>query len=236
MIKEGDLLAHLDGISSKRVASHLEQCAACREEMAALQTIDKTFKQVLRRISCPKPQMLLLYETNLLPKPKQRKIAKHVADCPHCQREVSQLTRVPFDKPLSTVERWVQMGKKILEALLLPPPALAIVRGDQAGKDAVYQDGESAVYQAGDYQIMLATNSPFVPANIWEIEGHIINLHDQFVPYDGHVCLQKNTKNIATDKIDEFGYFILENVSPGEYTLQIDLPTTIIPIKKFVIP
>ena len=230
IIKEGDLLAYLDGLAEAPVAAHIAQCAACQEEMAALQAIEKTFSEVLRRINCPESEMLLLYETKLLPWSERRSIAQHVADCSFCEREVAQLVKIPFAKALSPFERVVQVGKQILHVFRLPfapQPAFALLGDD---------DDEPAIYQAGDYQVMLATTSPLIATNIWQIEGQIINLQEPLIPNTGNVSLLRQTRNVATDKIDEFGYFVLENLSPGEYTLHIDLPTTIIPIDKFVIP
>lgn len=228
-IEEGDLLAYLDGLASLDVGLHIRKCVACQEEVTALRAINTTFKQVLSRINCPDSQALLLYETKLLAKRERHQIGKHVADCAFCEKEVAQLAKIPFKKPLSTFERMIKAGKQIIGAFRLPAasqPAFARL-GDE---------DEPMVYQAGDYQIMLATSSPLLATNIRQIEGQIINLEDQLIPSTGSVSLLHQTQQVANDNIDEFGYFVLEDLRPGEYSLHIDLPTTMIPIDKFVIP
>ena len=228
-IEEGDLLAYLDGMASLGAASHIRQCSTCQEEVTGLRAMNTTFKQVLSRINCPESQALLLYETKLLPKRERRQISKHIADCAFCEKEVVNLAKIPFSKPLSPLERMIEAGKQIIGAFRLPvtsQPAFARL-GDE---------DEPIIYQAGDYQIMLATTSPLLATNIRQIEGQIINLEDQLIPSTGCVSLLHHTQHVANDNIDEFGYFVLEDLRPGEYTLHIDLPSTMIPIDKFVIP
>ncbi len=227
-IEEGDLLAYLDGMASLNAVSHIRECGTCQEEVTGLRVINTTFKQVLSRVSCPDSQALLLYETKLLPKRERHQVGKHIADCTFCEKEVAQLAKIPFSKPLSTFERLIEAGKQIIDAFRLPITQPAFARlGDE---------DEPIVYQAGDYQIMLASTSPLLATDIRQVEGQIINLEDQLIPSTGSISLLHHTQHVASDNIDEFGYFVLENLKPGEYTLHIDLPTTIIPIDKFVIP
>ena len=227
-IEEGDLLAYLDGMASLDAVTHIRECATCQEEITGLRAMNTTFKQVLSRVSCPDSLALLLYETKLLPTRERRQISKHVADCAFCEKEVAKLAKIPFSKPRSAFEQIVETGKQILNAfrLTLTQPAFSRLGNED----------EPMVYQAGDYQIMLASTSPLLVTDIRQIEGQIINLEDQLIPSTGNISLLHHTQHVASDKIDEFGYFVLENLKPGEYTLHIDLPTTIIPIDKFVIP
>lgn len=228
-IEEGDLLAYLDGVASLDVASHIRQCPTCQEEVKGLRAINTTFKQALSRINCPESQTLLLYETKLLPKRERQQIRKHVADCAFCEKEVAQLAKISFSKPLSPLERMIEAGKQIIGAFRLPTAS-------QPAFARLGNEDEPMVYQAGDYQIMLSATSPLVATNIRQIEGQIINLEDQLIPSTGRVSLRYQTQHVANDNIDEFGYFVLEDLKPGEYTLHIDLLSTIIPIDKFVIP
>ena len=108
-------------------------------------------------------------------------------------------------------------------------------RQPQATCNLLGDEEQQHVYQAEQYQIMLTTSIPLPGSNLWEIEGHIVNHEDPQMRYEGHVTLLEDAKDVTSDKIDEFGFFALEDISPGRYTLHIELSKIIIPIEHLTI-
>jgi hypothetical protein len=51
----------------------------------------------------------------------------------------------------------------------------------------------------------------------------------------GRVSLGRGEEPIASDELDEFGFFALEQVPPGTYTLEIELPTALVSLVDFTI-
>ena len=45
----------------------------------------------------------------------------------------------------------------------------------------------------------------------------------------------QDAKDVTSDEIDEFGFFALEDVGPGSYSLHVELSSIVIPIENFTI-
>ncbi|MGB0386537.1 MAG: hypothetical protein ACPGWR_17145 [Ardenticatenaceae bacterium] len=227
-IKDGDLMDYVEGYADADVARHVAMCVACQKEVAELQTINTIFSHSFYSRDCPDEQELLAYEEGFLSGSALQKIEQHIASCSGCQQITAQLTP-PSPLPIPLLQGWIQSGKRILAAIfqpLAPQPAFAL-RGDEQ---------EQRSYQAGEFQIIMETSSLLKGSHIWQIEGKLINPNDPQMLYEGQVALLEGSQAVATDEIDEFGFFALEDLKPGQYTLKIELPTTIIPIEEFILP
>jgi hypothetical protein len=228
VLQEGDLLASLDGVASPTVITHIAHCAACQAERAALLSMNSFFDVALYRQPCPEGDMLLAYQAGLLPRQERSPIKQHLADCLLCQQEVAQLAHISTTSELSLWERLLLTGKQFLDALRLPAapqPAFALLGDEQ----------QQQIYQAGDFQLIISMSKPLTSTNIWQIEGQLINESDPLMQYEGEISLLGESETRARDEIDEFGYFILEKIEHGEYTLLLELPTIIIPIDQITI-
>ena len=56
------IVAFIDGATSLEVASHIQGCAMCSSDAAALQTAQVRLRQSLYRFDCPEPHRLGEYE------------------------------------------------------------------------------------------------------------------------------------------------------------------------------
>src|SRR5690606_12728269 len=90
-LEDRDLLAYLDGQTTRRVLAHLEQCAHCRERANRLAQLQTQLTAHLYRADCPQPAELGEYHLNLLPAGRAAEVAAHLAGCPRCRQEVAQL-------------------------------------------------------------------------------------------------------------------------------------------------
>ncbi|MFP4394478.1 MAG: zf-HC2 domain-containing protein [Anaerolineales bacterium] len=73
----------------------------------------------LYRHSCPAPEVLGLYQLNALSDEEKLVVAQHVRQCPHCQRELTELAAV--EAPTSLRER-LRRAKDLIEAQVVPTP------------------------------------------------------------------------------------------------------------------
>jgi hypothetical protein len=230
-ISTGDLLAYIDDDIPAYISQHIRNCPFCTQEVADLEKMQQLFAKTLFRESCPELDFLLQYQAGLLNKAEKRGLKQHLQTCPHCQEEIAQIEAVTFAIPAkpSTLEQLREKGRQIIQAVLMPPPpqpALAL-RGNQE---------HSLFYEADGYQIIIAKKPPLVAAaKVWQIEGQINRQDDPLAQLEGVASLQQNDEPVYQDSLDEFGYFVMENVNPGSYNLQIDLTSTQIIIQEFVV-
>lgn len=234
-IKEGDLLAFAEGEAPPAVRAHIARCLYCTQEVAALQQMDSLFAAALYRPDCPETDQLLRYQAGLLSQTETKRIKQHVKGCHDCQAELAELVGEPSLSRLTRLATAVsqslkEAGKQVIDAVLLasqPRPALAL-RGESQ---------QHAVYQAGPYQIVLAKVPPLAagPGVLgWQIEGQLMAANGGEL--NGRVSLQWGEEPIASDNLDEFGYFVLEQVPPGTYTLQIELASSLVSLADLTIP
>lgn len=230
-IKEGDLLAYLEGHASATVADHIARCPACAAEVSALRSAATMLIAALDRAACPDLDDLLLYQADLLPRAERQRLHRHIQDCVHCQQELLQLVDPPA-APVSppVVERIAEAGRRILTGLLQPAgpaPALAL-RGHAP---------RQYTYQAGDYQLILAVLPPLVDEDVWQLEGQLIGYDAaSFADTAITVSMQQAGVVVLQDMLDEFGFFAGDQLSSGTYILQIDLPDAQILIEDLSIP
>jgi anti-sigma factor RsiW len=222
-IREGDLVAYLEGAASPAVIGHIARCPACAAEAAALREIDLLFTAVHARPECPDLDDLLQYQAGLLTRAEQRRIKRHVVSCEACQAELAALT-ISEPGPLPA-DRLRQTGRAILRALLAPASATPTfaVRGDER---------RWLEYRAGGYRIILGLVPPLAAEQIWQIEGQLLREDEALPALDGAaVQLLRDDAVVARDTVDDFGYFALERLAPGLYAIQVDLDQTSILIE-----
>ncbi len=232
MLQEGALLAYLEGDvcfdSTQRIASSPQLAQA----VAELGRLDALLYGALHRESCPPLDDLLIYQADLAGPQERQQIEQHIQQCPFCQQELTQFA-IPIDPApaagASLRERLAQSGKRILEALLLPAPAqpALALRGSEP---------RQAIYQAGEYQVMLAIIPPLVDENIWQIEGQISHPGGLLSPAAARtVTILQGKEPVMQDQVDDFGYFVLEQLGPGTYTIQIDLAADLLLLEHLVL-
>jgi anti-sigma factor RsiW len=231
-IREGELLAFAEGEAPPAVRDHVARCPACAEEAASLQQMNLLFAAAYYRAECPESELLLRYQAGLLAPAENKRVQRHVKSCQDCQAE---LVALAGESPPSALNRLgtavsqslKEIGRQVIEAVLLPnqmQPALAL-RGESQ---------QHAVYQAGPYQIILAKVPPVAVRNVWQVEGQLTG--DDSEEMNGRVSLQRGEELVASDNLDEFGFFALEEVPPGRYTLQIEVASSLVSLADLTIP
>src|SRR5688500_12617448 len=93
-IKEGDLLAFLEGEAPAAVQAHVARCLHCRNEVTVLQQMNTLFAAALgdERANCPETDELLQYQAGLLNQARQQRVQVHLKTCDYCQDELAELS------------------------------------------------------------------------------------------------------------------------------------------------
>lgn len=207
---------------------HITRCASCQQELADLQLTHSLLDDIFYEDDCYDEEELLAYQAGFLPRARKKIIQQHLVTCAPCTQFVAHLTQMTT-QPDPLLTRLIETGKRILTALLqpaAPQPVFALLG----------QEEKQLTYHAGDYQLIL-TMLPFLPGtDLTIIEGHIINHANLQESYDGTIFLYQEKTLIVEETIDDFGFFVFEELTPGNYTLQVELAHIIIPIEGLTIP
>lgn len=223
-LREGDLLAYLEGEAPPALARHIVACPRCQAELAGLRAADALLSAALARADCPAPELLLRYQAGLLSAGESEPVARHLSACADCAAELALLAAPPAPSPVGALAR---AGGRLLRALLQPaaPPALAL-RGDEPG-------ARQLAYAVEGYQLLLAS-APGRPATgPAQLEGQLLAPDE---PAAGTARLLAGARAVAEAEIDELGFFAFDGVTPGHYTLAIDVGEDRIVIEALEVP
>lgn len=226
-IKEGDLSAYLDEQAPPHVAAHVANCLYCQAEIANLLGTELLLDEVLYLEDCPDDVQMLHYVAGFLAGEVLENVAAHVASCPDCAQEYRALTAVsPQQQPAppSFTSRLQEAGERLLQAVRLPgAPQLGMaMRGQQ-------DMGE--IYEASDYQIILGSKPAAFAPQIYLLEGQVIHTETGMPLEAVAITLLQEDKTVTTGETNMLGYFQLERLSSGSYTLEILIESDRIVIK-----
>jgi len=213
---EGELVAYLDGEATPAAQAHVAGCLVCQAAARELEPLRRQLRAALWRGSCPSGEDLMQYVTQDLPRPRRKAIEEHLAGCHACCEDLARLSAIlAEDTGPNWIEHLAMLGRQILTAVLLPAaglpvPALAL-------RGALLRE---QTYQAGAYQVRLTITAPPRNEGLWQIQGQVTA---QGAPVDvGELQLRQEERVVAEDHLDESGYFELQKIRGGRYTLMIE--------------
>jgi hypothetical protein len=222
-VSDGQLLAYLDDDADAETRLHLARCADCRQRAQGLARTHRQLTTHLYRVVCPSSIQLGEYQLALLPTAQMKQVAQHVADCPHCTRELHQLRDYLTElaptleaAPLSLLADGVRVvvarlmhGLAGFTAVSQPMPALAGVRGEQRSQ---------YTYEADNIQIILDVQPDPVRSHQKGIVGLVLGV-DEAQPLEAQ--LYQGEQCIAATRVDMLGNFIFSGLSSGSYRLNL---------------
>lgn len=179
--------------------------------------LEDQMKQTLYRLNCPSSTELGEYRLGMLPEGRTAFIRKHLAECPHCSRELKGLETFLEDlRP----DLEYSLGERIqvLVAELLP----GLSTGGQA-RPAFGVRGEMddlRVYQADGVQISIHLERDPQRAGYYSLFGLATGLEPEGV----EVHLWRGGKEVGAAQLDELGNFIFSSVEGGVYELMLSGP------------
>lgn len=210
-VKEGSLAAYIDGQASEKVRAHVERCPHCAAQVEAQRRTTAIARAALYRLSCPDSEELGLYQLRLLPASEQLIVARHVRECPHCQRELAELARA--DDAPSLPER-VRQAVSVIEARLTPMPhqAARAFRGPSAS---------SRRFRTDDLELHVSVQ-PGHGRGRWTVMGRLSPLDSNASLSPGmEIWLMQDGEAWAA-AVETGGVFAFEDVSPGTYALSLE--------------
>lgn len=223
-LEEGDFVRYMEGTASQLVRDHIAGCPACAAQVEALTQVDRVLRRYLFRASCPSADALLGYVTRTLPADEQKRIARHVRECPHCAAELQELEQVEDAPGPPLWQQVVRTARAVIEAVtILPRPELIpALRGSAH---------PLSLFRASDLDIALGIEA-FDPGPVFRIRGRVMKQGSPASQVIGHpVLLVRHDTVVAHQEVDELGYFVFEEIPPGEYKLALEYgdATVIIP-------
>lgn len=237
-LNDRELLTYIAGEADHQVVAHLERCPHCREEAHRLARLHGRLTAQLYRVICPSPVELGEYQLGVLSPAQAEVVAQHLAECPHCTREVAQLKDylvelTPALEP-SPLERIKERARVLvarlvnggLKAGLLAQPALAPAYAGVRGKRE-----EPYLYQADDVQIAVEVQDDAERPDRRVILGLIIGME----PAGLEAHLWQAEQRVAVVSVDELGNFVISDLAPGSYELILSSPEVEIHIQELQI-
>lgn len=226
-LSDRELLIYLDGEADHHTLAHLERCPHCREKARRLTRLQDRLTAQLYRITCPPPMELGEYHVGMLPRDQAAAVAQHLAECPHCAREVAQLrdylTELSPALEPGPLERIKKRARVLvarlvnggLETGLLARPALAPAYAGVRG-----EEDEPYLYQANDVQIAIDVQDDAERPDRKVILGLVIGAE----PGGLEAHLWRADQRVAVIPVDELGNFVIPNLAPGSYELILSGP------------
>lgn len=210
-LREGDLLAFLDGAAPPALARHIAACPLCQAELGALREAEALLATALHRAECPTPEQLLRLQSGLLAPAEAQASAAHVATCADCTAELALLASPPAP---TLIQQLALAGKRLVRLALqpAPPPALALRGATPAPR--------RLVYAADSYQLVLVIAPAHASRGQYQVEGQLLTAAGA---EGGAARLSGSAQDERTSPVDELGFFAFDGVSPGAYALDLEL-------------
>lgn len=237
-LEEGRLQAYAADptTTDQAVEQHLARCPACQAEVVAMRALSVRLSQELSRYDCLSTEVIIGLAAGILPRAERLAAEAHVRNCARCAEEVA-LTTAALAQPdplldwaASTLIDHVAAGlRRIVAALVTAPipgaPELALgvrLRGNAAS-------AAPRIYHAEALTLALRA----VPeGNQVLLEGLLSSAADP-LPEAAPVRLfaaATPAPPIVEERADG-PLFALGPVPPGQYTLEVELPTTVIVVE-----
>ena len=213
-IKEGDLMAYVNGTANEAVVQHIRRCPACARQAEELAALQSTLTAKLYRFSCPTPDQLIAYQQGELRGSEKLVVVQHLRQCPHCARELAALAR---EERMGLGER-VRAAIKVLDAVLVTPQLQAAgVRGAPGATRRTPQ-----VYRAGEIEIIVSQTSSRTHPRRWDLSG-LMHVGGRVPETIGRAKaeLYQGEGLIAIAVVSPRGHFTFRAVEPGGYDIRL---------------
>lgn len=214
------LIAAVDGEADADTVAHLRICQYCANRAHEFADLQGLLRKRLYRMFCPTSEELAAFHQGMLEHSQYTTISKHIADCPHCSRELRLLTEA-LGVPPPPRSPPAPMPRRIVARLIGPQPLVPIAAyGALRGSPG----GAQYAYQAENMQLMLdierAANRP----------GRLLLLGllllDDSLPQglrNATVNLLRGETIVGNSRLDDLGNFTIDNLAPGQYSLSLRL-------------
>jgi hypothetical protein len=220
-IRADDLVAYAWGEAGPAIVSHVDRCAACRDEAGAYARLDAALGARLFRRGCPESIIIGEYAMDLLASDTRRSVAEHLMECPYCLAESRDFkTFIGEPKPGRGEGIPGKLRRIFAQPFTAPSPALAGLRGSG--------DSGSATYTAGGLRLTVSVQrgSRGTGGNV--LVGLIEQDGDDHT--GAHAQLFEGETLLQTEEVDDLGNFLFSGVPSGIFRIEVTVPTAIVVI------
>jgi anti-sigma factor RsiW len=213
-IREGDLMAYVDGMAGEAVARHIRRCPACARQAEALAELRAALASTLYRRTCPESDQLIAYYQGDLGGSERLVVAQHVRQCPHCAGELADLAR----EARAGLRERLRVAIEVVEAALVMPRARAAVVRD--APEATRP--EQRVYRAGEIEIALGQEPVWAQPGRWDLSGAVrVGERAPEMIGGARAELYRDEGLVAVAAVDPRGRFLFAGVEPADYDLSL---------------
>jgi hypothetical protein len=178
-------------------------------------------QRALYRFDCPDAHTLGEYQLDLLEPEQRTRIAAHAVECDDCRTELQTL-RSYLATPLSVPESTFEKVRRVVATLFSPAPGLAYggLRGTA--------ESDTRVFSVDDVTITVGSG---------QSSGTLLGLvMVGDTPADTlagrEVRLVPTAGAPTRGRLDDLGNFEVEDLSPGAYVLEVDLPGSLVIVEE----
>jgi anti-sigma factor RsiW len=226
------LIAAIDGEADAAITAHLRACSHCAARAQRFAELQGLLRKQLFRMFCPTSDALVAFQQGLLESDQRASVVDHIAECPHCGRELKLLKRlarealsdrappVPWNILNATARETIAGKLRRVVAELLPAtvPALAGAYRGPAHMAQYAYHAENLLITIGVRRVAHRADRRVVVGMI-EIEEAI----DASLGRATANLLHAETP-VSSAELDELGNFVLDDLTPGTYRLSLRLP------------
>jgi hypothetical protein len=211
-LDDTQITSYVEGEADDVIMAHIKACPYCAERASQLTLFQNRLRARLYRSTCPSSMELGDFHLRLLPESQELVVAQHVRGCPHCRREVAELTEFltgPDVQPdlLETV--------KVLFAQLVDggaTPSFGALRGESKGPLTFEADGV----------VITLDVQPGSNSHISLLGQLAADNQDEWT--GAQVELQQADSPQLTASLDDLGAFRFEEVRTGSIQFTITSP------------
>ncbi len=177
-------------------------------------------RRSLYRFDCPESLVLGEYAIDLLPPEERMAIASHASTCDECRAELATL-RAFMAAPLEVPDTMGRRVRRLVASLFNPTDVLAY--GGLRG----VADVETQIFQVDEVMVSVGPD-----AGSGTIVGMVtVGLDPPESLAGGEVRLSGAHDTHQSTTLDELASFTFEHLQRGTYSLEIDLPDSVIAIE-----
>ena len=225
-IRDGDLMAYLDGTATPHVIQRIEQSEVYRQRAQLLAQEEASFIGKLYRHSCPDSLMLSEFSLGYLSPTQASQIKQHLLKCPYCSREL--VIHDLFQDLPAQQTGWLHQIKVAVATLIEASSATQwqpafTMRGEN-------EDGPT-LFEANGVIVAINTLDDIEHPGYKLLTGFILGPNMDSV--EVHVWLAGNF--VTTTAVDSSGNFFIANLVSGTYELIIKSTELFIQIQSYSI-
>jgi hypothetical protein len=228
------LIAAIDNEADADVLAHLHACPHCAARARHFAEFQGQLRKQFFRMFCPPSEALIAYHQGRAPRSERASIREHLADCPHCLRElqfIDRLTETTHFGP-SPPDPWNILNVTAREAIAGKVRRIFAQPAPNSASHMPYEvlrGANNAVqyaYHAENIQITIGVRQVAQHADRRVVVGLLEIDDDVFIGDVGpaSASLLYQNKTICTTELDELGSFVLDDITPGTYRLALHLP------------